>query len=428
MSNNNDFTNDPLLMTEIMKNISQGVYLIRTDNFTIIYANRKFEEMFGYNSGEIIGKNVDVVNAPTDKTPEETRKAIVNVLNKDKEWHGEIENIKKDGTHFWCNASASLFNYSDFGQVILAVHNDITEQKLRLEKATENEIMLNSIFDNALLGIALVSPTGKWLRINKAVCEMLGYNKDELLTMDFKDITYPDEIERDLGMLKKMLAGEMNEYKVDKRYITKDGQTIWVNMQSSLIRNKENQPLYFVTAIENIDQRKKIEEEIRQSEQRFKIIFNSNTGCICLNKLSDGKFLDVNDAFLHMIGYNREEVIGKTSADLNLWANPEQRADIIKQMNEKGNSIGIETKWHNKSGELIDVIVDTVVIDIGGEKDYLGLIVDITKRKKAEVELQEKIADLGKMNNFMVGRELQMIELKNEITNLKQEIQELSNK
>ena len=133
MDNKKDFTNDPLLTIEIMKNISEGIYLVRIDDGSIVYANERFEEMFGYESGELIGKDVNIINAPTDKTPEETKKVIVDILLKNAEWHGEVENIKKDGTQFWCYANASLLNYSEFGQVILAVHTDITE-KIVVEK------------------------------------------------------------------------------------------------------------------------------------------------------------------------------------------------------------------------------------------------------------------------------------------------------
>ena len=82
----------------------------------------------------MIGKEISIVNAPTDKTPKKTTKDIVNVLIKTGEWHGEVENIKKDGTCFWCYANVSLFEYSEYGKVILSVHSDITKRK-RLKKS-----------------------------------------------------------------------------------------------------------------------------------------------------------------------------------------------------------------------------------------------------------------------------------------------------
>ncbi len=117
------------LHSAIMTNISEGVYLIRLEDEIIVYTNSRFEEMFGYNPGEIIGKYVAIVNAPTDKSPEETAQDILGILIETGEWHGEVKNIKKDGTHFWCYANVSLFDHPEYGRVIVSVHTDITTQK-----------------------------------------------------------------------------------------------------------------------------------------------------------------------------------------------------------------------------------------------------------------------------------------------------------
>ncbi|MFH1542424.1 MAG: PAS domain-containing protein [bacterium] len=129
------------LNSEIFKNMAEGVYLIGLDDGIIKYANRRFEEMFGYEPGEMIGKEVSIVNAPTDKSPVETKNAIVEYIRKHGEWHGEVNNIKKDGTPFWCYANVSIFEHPQFGRVILAVHTDITDQR-----QAEEEILSLSRF------------------------------------------------------------------------------------------------------------------------------------------------------------------------------------------------------------------------------------------------------------------------------------------
>ena len=122
------------LHEEITKNMSEGVYLISLRDFKIVYTNPKFEQMFGYNQGEMIGKDVFIVNASTEKRPEETAKEIVDVLKEKGEWYGEVKNIKKDGTHFWCYAGCSLFDHAEYGKVIVAIHTDITKRKNAEEK------------------------------------------------------------------------------------------------------------------------------------------------------------------------------------------------------------------------------------------------------------------------------------------------------
>jgi len=117
------------LHSEITMNMSQGVYLIRARDGVIIYTNPKFGEIFAYSPGEMIGKHVSVVNAPTEKSPEETTKEIMQFIAQNGFWRGEIQNIKKDGTPFWCYASVSTFEHPEHGTVLLSVHTDITDRK-----------------------------------------------------------------------------------------------------------------------------------------------------------------------------------------------------------------------------------------------------------------------------------------------------------
>lgn len=95
---------------------------------------QKFEKMFGYGSGEIIGKHVSIVNAPSTKRPEDTAKEIIEILNKTGIWNGEVYNIKKDGTPFWCYATVSTFEHHEYGTVWVSMHHDITERKKAEEK------------------------------------------------------------------------------------------------------------------------------------------------------------------------------------------------------------------------------------------------------------------------------------------------------
>lgn len=122
------------LYEEIIKNMTEGVCLMRLSDRSIVYTNPKFEKMFDYDTGEMIGKDIIIINAPTEKSPEEKAIEITGIINRKGEWYGEIENIKKDGTHFWCYASCSVFDHNEYGKVIVSVHTDITKRKNAEEK------------------------------------------------------------------------------------------------------------------------------------------------------------------------------------------------------------------------------------------------------------------------------------------------------
>lgn len=120
----------------MLQNLAEGITLVGLDDGRIKYVNPRFEKMFGYEPGEMRGKHVTVVNAPTEKASEEVMAEIVHILEETGEWHGEIENIKKDGTRFWCYANVSLFEHPEYGRVVISVHTDINEHK-RAEEARE---------------------------------------------------------------------------------------------------------------------------------------------------------------------------------------------------------------------------------------------------------------------------------------------------
>ncbi len=121
-------TEELRLQSEIMNRMSEGVFLVRMDGI-IIYCNPAFEEMFGYNPGEMIGKHASIVNYPSAKSPEEIAREILAILEKEGFWQGEIQNVKKDGTPFWCHANVVTFVHSKYGKVLVSVHNDITRRK-----------------------------------------------------------------------------------------------------------------------------------------------------------------------------------------------------------------------------------------------------------------------------------------------------------
>lgn len=126
----------------------------------------------------------------------------------------------------------------------------------------ESEKRFHSAFDFAAIGMALVSLDGHWLKVNESLCQITGYSQEELLQIDFQKITYPDDLETDLQHVKQLLAGEITTYQMEKRYIKKNGDIVWILLSASLLRDANNNPLYFISQIQNIDARKRAEQEL----------------------------------------------------------------------------------------------------------------------------------------------------------------------
>jgi len=132
------------------------------------------------------------------------------------------------------------------------IMRDISERKKTEEVLKNNEAIFRYSMEHAAIGMALVSPGGKWLKVNKALRVMVGYTEEELLKFDFQTITHPDDLEKDLGYVGRMLDNKIQKYAIEKRYIHKDGHIIWILLNVSLARNADGSPNYFISQIQNI--------------------------------------------------------------------------------------------------------------------------------------------------------------------------------
>jgi PAS domain S-box-containing protein len=153
------------------------------------------------------------------------------------------------------------------GQIALAI-----ERKRAEEELLENQARFRSAFDNAPIGMALVSPEGRWLQVNHSLCEIVGYTEQELLTTDFQAITHPDDLAADLDHVRQMLASKIRTYQMEKRYFHRDGHVVRVLLSVSLVRDARGEPLYFISQIEDITERKRSEEALAQQARREAMI------------------------------------------------------------------------------------------------------------------------------------------------------------
>jgi PAS domain S-box-containing protein len=140
---------------------------------------------------------------------------------------------------------------------------NITERKQAEEELRESEERFRRTFEQAAVGIAHVATDGHWLRVNRRLCDIVGYEKEELLGLTFQDLTHPDDLETDLEGARRLLAGEIETYSREKRYFRKDGSIVWIYLTVSLVRSPLGEPRYFISVTEDITERKRIEEAQR---------------------------------------------------------------------------------------------------------------------------------------------------------------------
>ncbi|MBI3811515.1 MAG: PAS domain S-box protein [Nitrospirae bacterium] len=248
-------------------------------------------------------------------------------------------------------------------------------------------------FEDAAIGIALlaVKPLGKYLEVNPTFCRMTGYSRDELLARDFQSITASQDIDKNLEQLQLLLQGSIPSLHLEKRYVRKDAGSFWARLYVSFVRNDQGAPQYFIVQIEDIDERKRAEEALRASEERFRASFkNAVVGMGLVDR--SGRFVETNRALSDITGYSEEELKRLTFRDIT---HPDDRADnnaiYQKMMEEKREGIVIEKRYRRKDGAIVWVTVSVgAIFDMQGNITHtIGLIEDITERKRAEEALVE---------------------------------------
>lgn len=158
-------------------------------------------------------------------------------------------------------------------------------------------------FDLAAIGIAHLTPDGRWLRMNAFLCDMLGYTAAELQQKTFQDVTYTEDLSADLTHVQELIAGKISSYAMEKRYVRKDGKVIWGHLTVSLVRDALGSPKYFISVIKDIDQRVHTRAAMERSRARLKAVLDSlSEGVIVFS--NTGQVLEINPAAMHLFGYS----------------------------------------------------------------------------------------------------------------------------
>ncbi len=270
------------------------------------------------------------------------------------------------------------------------------ERKEAENTLRESEELFRATFDQAAVGVAHVGLDGRWLRVNRKLCDILGYECEELLGKTFGEVTHPDDLDEDLDYLRRMLAGELETHSREKRYIRRDGSPVWTNLTVSLVRGQDpglGDPRYFIAVIEDISGRKRTEEALRKAEEKYRSIFENSVGGIFQTSV-EGRFLMVNPALTRMFGYESpEEMISTVSeAGRQLYVDPERWAEFARLVRRHGAVSDFESQGYRKDGSVIWISADVRALrDADGELvGYEGTMEDVTGRKTLEKRLEHQ--------------------------------------
>jgi diguanylate cyclase (GGDEF)-like protein/PAS domain S-box-containing protein len=238
---------------------------------TITSWNPAAERIYGYPAADALGRHISLV-AGSEAQAAELASLLADVAAGAGARRWETTGRRGDGEPIELALTVSAISNGDREPVGAAiVARDISDQK-RAERAlrayqselVEQRELLSSVLDNAPIGMAIVSPAGRFLRVNRSLCEIVGYAEAELLALSFQEITHPDDLPAGSDYAERMLAGELRTYKAQKRYLHRAGHPIWVTLSVSLVRDGDGAPLHFISQIEDVTERHRHEAELER--------------------------------------------------------------------------------------------------------------------------------------------------------------------
>jgi len=378
------------LLDAIITQAAVGISYTSLDG-QVMFANPKLAEITGYRVSELVNMSYRDITHPDDLPVDEYYANLLKTGAVDSCFF-EKRYVRKDGLTVWVALNVALV-HDDAGQprYTVTVAQDITDRKTAEQALRERERNLQAIFDQAAVGIAYTALDGKVILINPKVSEIVGYSLEEFRTMNYREYTYPEDNLREDIYMEQLLRGEIEHYSLEKRYVRKDQTIIWANANISLVRDAAGQPSYTVAIIQDINDRKLVEQELRDTQERLQATFDQASVGIAYEKFGNQGLL-CNDKYCEILGYSREELL---QVDYRERTHPDDLAldEFYTRRLLAGeiNSFSIEKRYIRKDRSVVWAYLNlTLTRTPEGEPDYAIIVVqDITDQKKAQEELEE---------------------------------------
>ncbi len=268
------------------------------------------------------------------------------------------------------------------------IHSWIEDSE-HLRQLKRSEHKYRSIFDHSAQGIFQATLEGRMLTANRALARMYGFPSPEALRAALTDVSrqlYVDPLDRHRLIAKLRADGEITHFST--RFRRHDGEIIDVNINAHFVSDPETGQRLIEGIVEDVTARRKAEEALRLSEEKYAKAFNSSPVLVVLSVLETGRYVEVNETFERVMEYEREAVIGRTSLDVGTWADPADRGRILQAIEKDGCVRGFEARRRTRSGRILTVLYFAEVIDVAGETCMLSVALDITERKRAEEKLR----------------------------------------
>ena len=362
----------------------------------LIDVNEAWEQATGYSRAEAIGRSAVDLGLLVDPGDYAKLSRIIQANGKVRHFEGHFR--RKNGEEAFGLTSSELIEI-DGRPCAISATIDITERKAAEKALQAAEKKYREIFAGALEGIYRTTPQGQSQDANVALATMLGYNSPSELVSILTDTTHqlwfdPNERSHFVNVLET--DGVIRDYEC--RFKRKDGTPSWVSLNCLKLRGPDEQT-YYQGFVIDINERKRMENALRTSEEKFYRAFHSSPAALTIVDLATGSYVDVNGTFEQISGYGREEVIGRRWEELELWTESSNRDQALKQLLKVGNLRNWEFGFRKKNGETGTGLLSAELIEIGGKPCAITATIDVTERLQLERQLlqAQKLESVGRL-------------------------------
>lgn len=375
---------DQHLLSIVINNMSEGVCLIRANDNSILYANPKFERIFGYSPGELNGQPVSIINYKGGNLSSSSQvKTITDLIRLHGEYSYEAYNVKKDGTPFWCKATTSLFEHPEHGLLYVAVQQDIDDRK-RIEKALqESEQRFKAIFNQTFQFIGLLSPAGILLEANQTALNFGGLTREEVVGRPFWEArwwTISDATQQQLkGAIVRAAQGEFVRYEVRVRGA--DATSAIIDFSLSPIKGENGEVVLLIPEGRNITEKKAYEEALQRSENIYRNLVRNLPDISVLLFDTELRYIVAEGIVPHHHPFNSAFIEGKT-----IWEVLPAKEASRQVHHYQAALSGIEYSYEDYFEDRVYQVKAVPLKDQAGNI-FAGMILtqDITQLKQAEL-------------------------------------------
>jgi PAS domain S-box-containing protein len=377
------------LLASIVESSDDAIVSVSLDG-AIVSWNGGAERLTGYSAEEVLGRQGCMLLPPDRCTEQQDLLAQVRTGQGVRQF--ETVRRRKDGSEVAVSLTVSPVR-ADTGEVAGAsvISRDISERRRVEHKLRDSEERFRNAFESAPFGMCLSGTDGRFLQVNSALCEMLGYTGPELLRMRWGQLTHPDDLGPSLQMAQRLLSGESRIEELEKRYLHSSGSVVWALTRVSLARDGKGAPLYFVTHLQDIGERMRTAAAMRQSEEQYRSLI-ANIPDVVWTVGGDRRYKFVSPSIEKLLGYSAAEYY---EGGMSLWSeaiHPDDAARVRAASDAlliSGKPYDMEYRVRRKTGEWIWVHVRALKTYRKDGMQYAdGLLSDVTGRKNAEEAMQ----------------------------------------